>query len=77
MDQNGRMLKIGCETARYRGRGRFRCRVCRSVTTLVDLSAVLLILPHASVLYDAQSGTILHDCRHIHTLDPGPLYPYP
>lgn len=58
------MMTIQCETARFRKRGTFACRWCNYVVPLPDgLSAVLLVLPARSVVIDAPTGVVLHDCN--------------
>lgn len=57
------MLTIQCETAHFQGLGRFTCRNCWTVTTLPNgMSALLMSLPASRVVFDAATGTVLHDC---------------
>lgn len=58
-------MKIQCETASFRGRGTFACRKCATVTELhTGMSAVLMVLPTTFLVFDAATGTLLHDCAH-------------
>lgn len=56
-------MKIQCETASFRGRGTFTCRKCWTVVELpLGMSAVLMVLPTTRLVFDAATGTLLHDC---------------
>ena len=56
-------MKIQCETASFRGQGTFACRKCLTMTKLRSgMSAVLMVLPTAHLVFDAVTGAVLHDC---------------
>lgn len=58
------MMRIQCETASFRGRGAFTCRRCLTVTQLRNgMAAVLMVLPTTRLVFDAQTGSLLHDCK--------------
>lgn len=66
------MMKIQCETASFRGHGTFACHKCLTVTELrKGMSAVLMVLPTTRLVFDAVTGTLLHDCAtHIRPTSP-------
>ena len=60
------MLRIQCETASFRGRGTFACRKCHTVTELrTGMAAVLMVLPTTRLVFDAQTGVLIHDCAQV------------
>lgn len=65
------MLTIHCETARFEGAGAINCQRCQQRTIFPDgCIATILRFDQVTVVRDADSGVVLHDCRHIHLLGP-------
>jgi hypothetical protein len=58
------MLTIRCDTARFQGQGRIECFDCGRVTRFPDrCQVVMLRLGAITVIWDAETNVVLHDCR--------------
>lgn len=58
------MVRIRCETARFMQSGDLRCVRCGVHTPLApDSWIVMLVFPMRIIAWDAQTGSLLHECR--------------
>lgn len=58
------MVKIQCETLTLAGTGKFRCHRCGATVDMPSACPILLLsLPRAVTVWDAEIAQPLHRCR--------------
>lgn len=63
------MVRIRCETAKFNGVSTFRCHRCSATTALPsDCAVLLMVYPRQVVMWDAETGTVLHKCRPVNRI---------
>lgn len=60
------MMRIQCETSAFDGSGNFICEPCQvGLHFARGCAVVITMLPHATVVLHATTGTVLHNCLHV------------
>lgn len=64
------MITILCATGTFGRSGFVDCRHCHHRTVFPSAcEIVLLIINDINVIYEASTGAIMHDCRHVRVLE--------